>query len=80
MVPPAMQASREMIAAKDVLVPSEKNIIDASTVSNLFMTPTTVKLVALTRFRKPKPVKEIPSPTTHDAPIAVAAYGAVCKV
>ena len=29
----------------------------------LFMTPTTVKVVAVTRLRNPKPVNEIPTPT-----------------
>ena len=31
----------------------------------LFITPTTVNVVAVTKLRKPKPVKEIPTPTTQ---------------
>lgn len=41
----------------------------------LFITPTTVNVVAVTKFRKPKPVKEIPTPTTQLAMTILATRG-----
>ena len=60
--------------AKEVWLDCVKSSKEASTVSSLFITPTTVNVVAETRFRKPKPVNEMPKPTAHDRKTATVAY------